>query len=260
MHNLPLGFFLKKLVTEFLFDPLFFSLILIFAGLAFLSYSRKQRLGRILIGIGAFIITFLSFVDVSTMLVSPLESYHCVYQQKTDRKIDYIVVLSGGADEMYGVPMNTKGNYSTLSRLMEGIRVYRLNPGSKLLLTGGPPEDPSSEIEKKFLVELGISFSDIITDHDSMDTHEESMNVKKIIGDAPFVLVTSATHMPRAVLLFKKQGLNPIPAPTDFIVSTPKRRMPVIEKFPDAGHLISSNMAIHEYIGIAWSWIRGQIE
>lgn len=260
IHNLPIDFFLKKIASEILLNPLFFSLILIFAGLAFLSYSRKQRFGRVLIGIGAFIITFLSFVDVSTILVSPLEKFKSVYQKEPNQKIDYVAVLSGGADEMYGIPMNTKYNYATLSRLMEGLRVYRLNNGSKLILTGGPADNPASEIEKRFLVGIGVPSSDIITDYFSMDTHDEAVNVREIVGDSPFVLVTSATHMPRAVMLFKKQGMNPIPAPADFIMTNSDGQNSLIKKFPDIENLAASDRAIHEYVGILWGWLRGQIQ
>lgn len=251
-------FLLKKIVSGLLLDPLFFSLILIFAGLIFLSYTRKQRFGRVLVGFGAFILLSFSLIDVSTFLTGFLESVYPVYQ-KTDKKIDYVVVLSGGAEEKYGIPMNTQGSNITLSRLIEGIRVYKLNQGSRIILTGGIPHDnPSSEIEKRLLIDLGIPSSYIITDHKSMDTSDEAVFVRKIVADAPFALVTSSTHMPRAMKLFRKQGLNPIPAPTGFLCSD--EQMPIVNKFSSAGSLIDSDRAIHEYIGILWSKLRGQIE
>ena len=39
-----------------------------------------------------------------------------------------------------------------------------------------------------------------------------------MIGREKFILVTSAAHMPRSMALFRKRGLQPIPAPADFQV------------------------------------------
>lgn len=257
LDQFSITFILKKIVSGVFLDPLFLSLILIFAGLIFLSYTRKQRFGRVLVGVGAFILLVFSLVDGSIFLTNSLESVYPVYH-KTEQKVDFVVVLSGGADEKHGIAMNTRGSNVTLSRLVEGIRAYKLNPGSMIILTGGiPPDKPASEIEKKLLVTLGIPASDIITDHKSKDTADEAMFVRKILSDAPFILVTSATHMPRAMELFRKQGLNPIPAPTDFICSD--ERTGIVEKFPSAEHLADSNTAIHEYIGMLWHKLRGQI-
>ena len=44
------------------------------------------------------------------------------------------------------------------------------------------------------------------------------MVVKEIVGKDKFILVTSASHMLRAMALFRKQGMEPIPAPTDYMV------------------------------------------
>ncbi len=254
---IPFAFFLKKIFSVFFCNFLFLSLILIFVGLFFLSYSRRQRAGRILVGLGAFVILFLSIKDISNLLIKPLENEYPVYQ-KNYKKIDFVVVLSGGADEKYGIPMNTSGDYATLSRLIEGIRVYKLNPGSKILLTGGVTEKPFSEIEKALLEEIGIPKDDIITESRSLDTCDEAANVKKIIGDAPFVLVTSAVHMPRAVKLFQKQGLAPIPAPTDF--QGTENRMFLSGMIPSSGNLSASGRAMHEYIGLLWHKLKGQTE
>jgi uncharacterized SAM-binding protein YcdF (DUF218 family) len=78
------------------------------------------------------------------------------------------------------------------------------------------------------------------------------MFTKSLIGDEPFILVTSATHMPRAMMLFESLGLNPIPAPTNFYKTESNSFFiaPEVESFN------ISRIAIHEYIGILWSKIR----
>ena len=73
----------------------------------------------------------------------------------------------------------------------------------------------------------------------------------------PFALVTSASHMSRSMALFRKQGLNPIAAPTEHIVKYHQRRDPRYY-LPSSGSMVVINRAIHEYLGRAWAWLRGQ--
>lgn len=49
---------------------------------------------------------------------------------------------------------------------------------------------------------LGVPRSDIIVLDRPKDTEEEALAVKRAIGDAPFLLVTSASHLPRAMIFF----------------------------------------------------------
>ena len=65
---------------------------------------------------------------------------------------------------------------------------------------------------------LGVKPQDIVLESDSRDTADEAEIIAKMIGRERFILVTSAAHMPRSMALFKKRGLQPIPAPTDFLV------------------------------------------
>ena len=65
-------------------------------------------------------------------------------------------------------------------------------------------------------------------------------------------MVTSTTHMPRSMKLFKSLGLNPIAAPTDYN----KKEFNSYFISPDIGSLYRSKMAIHEYIGILWNMIK----
>jgi uncharacterized SAM-binding protein YcdF (DUF218 family) len=103
----------------------------------------------------------------------------------------------------------------SLVRLAETIRIYRKIPGSKIILSGGAVFEPCPEANTLFKVAqiLNVHSSDTILDKDSRDTEEQVKRIRSIVGDDPFVLVTSASHMPRSIALCKKLGLAPIPAP-----------------------------------------------
>ena len=64
---------------------------------------------------------------------------------------------------------------------------------------------------------MGVSKYNILMQEEPRDTEEEALYVKRIVKNKPFILVTAAYHMPRAMELFKKEGLSPIAAPTNFL-------------------------------------------
>jgi uncharacterized SAM-binding protein YcdF (DUF218 family) len=61
--------------------------------------------------------------------------------------------------------------------------------------------------------------------------------------------VTSAGHMRRAIGVFRKNGMNPIPAPTDYQLPGNAR---YASWTTSPIHLAASDLAVHEYIGLAW--------
>jgi uncharacterized SAM-binding protein YcdF (DUF218 family) len=127
-------------------------------------------------------------------------------------------------------------------------------------LSGGRVFDPVSnaEVMAGIAGELGVDRGDIIVESRPKDTHDEACIIKSIVGSAPFVLVTSASHMPRAMFLFKKIGMNPIPAPTRHRVKS-NQSLSLGSFFPHADDLHKSETAVHEYLGIAWAKLKGQI-
>jgi uncharacterized SAM-binding protein YcdF (DUF218 family) len=85
-------------------------------------------------------------------------------------------------------------------------------------------------------------------------TQEEAELIREIVGTAPFVLVTSDYHMPRAMMLFKALGMNPIPAPSGQCGRTEgESRFSPGRLFPNAANLVTADVAVHEYLGILWT-------
>ena len=119
--------------------------------------------------------------------------------------------------------------------------------------------DPVSnaEIMADVAIALNVDKKDIVLEVSSRDTKDEALLIKKIVGDDEFILVTSASHMVRSMALFRKQGMDPIPAPTDFWIK--ERQRMGAEVFPSAYKLRMAERAVHEYLGIMWGKIRGQL-
>jgi len=67
--------------------------------------------------------------------------------------------------------------------------------------------------------------------------------------------------MPRAIMLFKQAGLDPIPAPMDtFGRGDAERPFTPDLMYPKAETIAMTDEVIHEYLGIAWGWGRGKLK
>jgi uncharacterized SAM-binding protein YcdF (DUF218 family) len=254
-------FLLKKIVGT-MFLPLPVCLVILILGVVILWFSRKQRLGKTVVTLGTVLLLILSFNLTSSAILAPLENaYPPILNPAPLRDVKWIVVLSGGHISDPRVPITSRIGGSTLVRLVEGIRLHRLIPGSRLLLSGSGVFDPESSgrIMADMAVALGVDRSDLVLEEDSRDTYEQALCVKKIVGRDRFILVTRAAHMPRSVALFRKQGMDPIPAPTEHMVKTRENISSGIF-FPLASNLEMVESAVHEYMGLLWGKMRGQID
>ena len=118
---------------------------------------------------------------------------------------------------------------------MEGIRLWKSVPDSKLVLSGGTfsPRKMATGLGMALLArELGVPQDAIVLESRSWDTTDEARLLKPILGENKFALVTSAYHMRRAVLTFKRMGLDPNPRAGGFHdkggVSNTGRYLPAI--------------------------------
>jgi uncharacterized SAM-binding protein YcdF (DUF218 family) len=144
---------------------------------------------------------------------------------------------------------------ASVKRDLEGIIIHKSMPNSKIIFTGyeGNTDTPTAVMNARLAEALGVKKEDMIVNPKPKDTKEEAIFTKSLVGNEPFILVTSATHIPRAMRLFKSLGLNPIPAPTNFY----KKEFNGFFEAPSISSFSRSQIAMHEYWGILWSKLRG---
>ena len=104
---------------------------------------------------------------------------------------------------------------------------------------------------------LGIARSRMQLIVDVRDTEDESLAVRRIVGNEPFALVTSAWHMPRSVALFRHIGLGPLPCPADFTARAGDD-IQWQDLLWDTGSIERSTWAVRERLGYLWIWLRGR--
>lgn len=162
----------------------------------------------------------------------------------------YIHVLGSGHVSNPKFPLSSQLEINGLVRVIEGIRLYKQSKQCKLIFSGFAGRDSISEakINGKMAIAMGVKPEDIILLETPRDTYEEAVADKTATGNATVILVTSASHMPRAIALFEKAGVHVIPAPTDFEV----KKMEPYWRFPSAEGLECSEKAFHEYYGLIW--------
>lgn len=246
-------FTLKKLVGRF-----FFPLSLVIALLLLGIFFKKKRSKVTLAGIA--ILYLFSFSPFGYLILHPLESqYVSISSSNLNKEVKWIVVLGGGSREDKTLTPEDRLGDATLKRLLEGVRLSRLLPQSRLVLSGGDYHgfSPDALIMQQVALDQGVAREKIILETASWDTTDQSKYLRDRLGQAPFYLVTSAGHMTRAMRMFIRSGTQPIAAPTDFrAVWVPFQ---ITDFFPQAGALANTERAFYEYLGLFWGLLRGQI-
>jgi uncharacterized SAM-binding protein YcdF (DUF218 family) len=229
--------------------------LLLFGSLFF--FRKKRRLfAYLLIGALAWLL-LASTPPLPRFLLRSLEwKYEPLLTPPVDTtRQTHILVLGGGHVSDDRLPATDQLSEPALKRLIEGIRLHRQLPGSKLILSGyarkGIPQS-HAEVMAEAAGLLGVASEDMAVITTPWNTMFEAIDYHKEYGDhQPLILVTSAIHMPRAMMHFQQAGLSPIPAPTNYSIK--EDDLPDgIKILPSSSNLTKMNKAIHEYVGMFW--------
>lgn len=224
--------------------------------IAIASYViQLKKISTVLFIMAVSIYFVLGSGPVSQLLLSSLEYEYPVYEPSDyNRKtISTIVVLTGTAEAKPNTPLSSHLNKSSAYRALEARRIYLLHPDSKILISG---LGSTPDILKSVMLSMDIPESNITVENKSATTYESANNLGQFLNDKTFILVTSAGHMPRSMATFESQGMKPVPAPTEFMT---KKNIFAAQYLPIPRHIIYSELAIHEYLGIFWYRITERI-
>jgi uncharacterized SAM-binding protein YcdF (DUF218 family) len=243
--------FIKELVGA-LASPL--TIVFVIGGWAAVCRMRgRKQIAAWLVTSAAAVGYLGAIAAVGDALLGPLERrYPPLRLDQALPKVRYVVVLGSGYTPRDGIPVTAALDEEGLVRIVEGIRLARRIGGVRLVVSGGSRRGgvPPSLGYAELAGELGVDSASIVVLDRPPDTNAEARAVTALLGQAPFVLVTSASHMPRAVRLMERAGAHPIPAPTgqrvDESAGGTWRRW-----IPASGGLRKTESALHEYLGLA---------
>ena len=249
-------FYLGKAFTLFL-HPLTWMVLFFIVALA-----RKKTMPRkVYYILGLLIFLSSNKVFVNTMALS-LENT----APNVENELPKTAVVLGGYCS-WDDTRHTINFYPAADRLFKAIELYKKGKVNTLLLTGGivyESKKRKSEalVAKDYLMNLGIPEKDIITEPNSKSTYENAIESQKIlgkVGEKGITLITSATHMPRAMACFKKQGLIVTPYSTDYKTSKSNSFVWFDYFIPSATALVTFDAVVKEWFGLLAYKITGKI-
>lgn len=245
-------FIFKKLITPVLLPPGIFIIIWMVVG--YIALRKKHRwsgIGAICIAALLWMVSISPFAD---FMMSGLESGLAI----PDRLEGDVIIVLGGS--VYDASPDLSGTGApgpdTMQRMVTGARLQR-RLGVPIIISGGKVYKTSGSIAnvtQRFLIDLGIPSQAVILENRSRDTYENALYCKAICDQKGFarpVLVTSGYHIKRAMLGFKKAGLNPLPFPCA-ITTWPNKQYGWHSYLPKAGALATTSAALHEWIGLLY--------
>jgi uncharacterized SAM-binding protein YcdF (DUF218 family) len=257
-----------KRLIEAVFSPFGITLILLGLGIFLRIVARHSRAGCRLLVVGGLFLFISLFTPLSPYLNWRLErQFQPMLTPPESPRVGRIAILAGYGEEHPGIPITSDVSSLTIGSVTEGLRLYRLLPGAKLIMSGGAvqgggSDKPVAALMADFLQQMGVPSADIIVQGNSRNTYEDLAGIKEIVGTEPFILVAAGYHLRRAVGVAKHLRMNPIPAPSCiWTLQDYPRDLNATEQLilfskkigrHSSEDLFRLQLAYHEYMGYIW--------
>ena len=204
---------------------------------------------------GMLVFGLLGFNAVPDALLRSLESRFIVPSLSSSDQYVGVIVLGGatGSASIYKahgqVPLGESAERMTLP-----IALMRKFQNFELIFSGGegrlvPTGTTEAELAKVFYEEQGVDMKRVTLESKARTTRENAIRVAALLGERckqPWLLVTSAWHMPRSMAEFQAVGCNVTAYPVDFRTGEETSW----SEYSMAGSLMAWQTALHEYLGV----------
>lgn len=221
----------------------------------------RPRLGRVLVAVGAAGFALIALLPIDQWLLAPLENRFPAPADATD--IAGIIVLGGALDAALGADRAMPSLGSAAERMTHFAVLARRYPDVKLVFTGGPNPNrpdgpPEADSARALLASLGLPTDRVQFEAASRTTWENAGLTHALIHPSPgekWLLVTSASHMPRAVGAFREAGWDVIADPVGY----KSFRDPANRGTRGFGERLALiDIATHEWLGLIGYTLRGR--
>jgi uncharacterized SAM-binding protein YcdF (DUF218 family) len=260
--------FLKRLISR-LFFPVPLGLGVILLGLGLLVWTRRQRTGKGLVALGAVWLLACAYGDWTEEWLRSIEGRHrpvsaaeASVRPVVSNEVEWILVPGRGVSTA-SLPAHSRMDGEFLQRFVEAVRIHRLRPGSRIAVA--VPGTVLSDAERRTLVDdlmttLAVPPDRVTVVSGARDTQEEMVRFAGLAGTNRTWLVTNAAHMPRALILARRAGLDPVPSPGGYQVgeSRPGEPFNPASLFPDARGLDLAERAVYERLGLLFEQMRSR--
>jgi uncharacterized SAM-binding protein YcdF (DUF218 family) len=226
-----------------------------------LLWFRRQKAARILLTLVTVVLLVFVFLPVDKWLLWPLEN-RFPQSIALPENVDGIIVLGGGEDPLVSAIRKKPQMNGAAERLIAFVSLANQYPEAKLVFTGGTghlslQEYKGADTAREVLKQLGFNTDRVMFESQSRNTIENvrlsHRLVQPKVGEK-WILITSASHMPRSVGLFRQVEWQVIPYPVDYLTTGVLQYdwmiggFYVIEQF---------NVGLREWIGCFVNWVLG---
>jgi len=242
-------FYVKKIFL-YLFYPstLIFLFLLVVSIYVVLGKRRGRR--RFLLFVALFLYYLSTTPFLPYFLLNQLEKNYRVPTEEEISKVKIFVVLTGRIYGDKGLLLEERFSRETLIRFLTALEIKKRYPEKRVLIVGGSFEGKGAS----YLKELAERWKVEVEAVDApLDTLQSVRALKQLLPQGePFYLLTSAYHLPRALFLFQREGLNPLPYPTNFNHRLCKPSKAFLYFFPQDLYLNLTNLAVQEYFALTY--------
>lgn len=240
-----------------LLNPMAFGLMLLAIGLGF-AWRRWRRTALVFCSASLLWLSFWSFGWVLPELRADLEELYPPQRVEDLPQADAIVLLGGcisfNTNELVYAELHEASD-----RVWHAARLYKAGKAPVILMTGEGEENGA----KALLRDLGVPDTAMLIEPNARNTEENAAFTARVLAErktntAPsrVLLVTSALHMRRAMLMFERAfarlpgpKIEVVPAATDYEGLNGRRPLRYSNIFPSGDVIRGKTFTFKEMLG-----------
>jgi uncharacterized SAM-binding protein YcdF (DUF218 family) len=248
-----MSFVLSKLVWALVRPGNLLAMMLILGqALQFQHRPAARRLGKRLVSACVLMVAALTLLPVGQLTLRPLEERFP--QPDLPAGIDGIILLGGSVHTEMTDDRGQPVLNGAAERITEFVALARRYPEARLVFTGGSGfvfagNLREADVIRHVLDGLGFDISRIAFERESRNTYENAVFSRPLVDPQPgetWLLITSATHMPRSVGIFRRAGWPVLAYPVDYRSTRDLTWSPDLLSGLDA-----LNESVREWVGLA---------
>ena len=257
-----MSFYLSKIIWLIL-NP--FNIFIFITLLSiFLYFVKLRRLSLIIFLINFVFIALISFLPIGSYLIYNIEKEYHSYIQPPEQ-VDGILILGGATNPILYNEYDQISLNGSSERLVESVFIIKKFDKAKVIFSGGSgivnrPDFDHAQVAKSFYKKIGIEIDRIIFEDNSRNTYENIIYSKKIANpklNENWLLITSASHMKRALLIADKNNWKLIPYAVDFKYIKDFKLIPNLKLLTN---LISFQHGSREWLGLVSYYLMGRTD
>ncbi len=219
-----------------------------------LTFTRRSGLGQVLLLVGLAALLGIVALPLDQWALRPLENRFPPIPRPPP-SIDGIIVLGGAVNEYLTADRGRPSLNASAERMTEFVALSRRYPDARLVFTGGSGHlagEPISEADGAHTLfdSLGVAPARMVYENASRNTHENAVLSRRKLDPTPgerWLLVTSASHMPRSIGVFRRAGWPVVAWPVSYKSAA---HISLLEQLPVGDKITGFDWAVHEWIGL----------